>query len=302
MKRITIVFCFTLLPVLTLGGVLLPSGFELAKKQMPYAKIAKAHPIDDASQGCPRAGADDKNTYHSAQNAAKNDFTETETAVPVTVDDFSRLQEATDSAIASKTVQLEGKYPKNRTQLTKQIVKNGKSLGEGSVVTIEAYVFGAHYSNTKYNHYSNGNGSGEANNCNNDEPEWNDIHVALASIPAGDFGECGTVTAEVSPHYRPVTWSRFHDGLNGEIEDILPGLLKHQVVDQKKAGEQPLRVKITGPLFYDASHQPCRFKNGKVVKRNSPARRSIWEIHPIYRIQVYNLEKDKWQELDDWAH
>ena len=77
--------------------------------------------------------------------------------------------------------------------------------------------------------------------------------------------------------------------MNGQIQEIetsLPGLLRHKVIENQSAGDWPLKVQITGPLFYDASHQPCLFNaSGAVVKHNSPARRTIWEIHPAYRIQ-----------------
>ena len=83
--------------------------------------------------------------------------------------------------------------------------------------------------------------------------------------------------------------------LNGpEIEAMLPGLLRHRVVDHHGATDQPLKVRITGPLFHDASHQPCQFNNaGAVTKHNSPARRTTWEIHPVYRIQFFDSAKNK---------
>ena len=301
MKRLTVIFSLCLLSGLALGRALVPQGFDIPKNQMPFANIAVAHPMDDITHGCPRTGTNDNNVYHQAQNAAKNDFTEAGSPVLMTFDDFVGLQKATDTAISHNAIELQGQYPKHRDQLKNQITAHGKSLGEGTLVTLEAYVYGAHYSNTKYNHYPNGPGTGEANNCKNDALDWNDIHIALISSPVGNQDECGTVTAEISPHYRPATWSKFHDGLNQEIENLLPGLLRHRVVEKQKSGDQLVRIKVTGPLFYDASHQPCTFQGANVVKRNSPARRSIWEIHPIYRIQLYNAQKQKWQELDDWA-
>ena len=64
---------------------------------------------------------------------------------------------------------------------------------------------------------------------------------------------------------------------------------------------QQLRLRLTGPLFYDASHRPCVFSGGKVAERHAPERRSIWEIHPIYRIEVYDSMKQRWLDLDRWA-
>jgi hypothetical protein len=231
--------------------------FETPKGKTPFAGIAVTHPIDGQ---CPRAGSDDSKPEHQAQNAAKNDFTATGSKpVAINFNDFTRLQRSSDSAIAGGEIELKGKYPVNRDQRKGRIKVQGKSVGEGSLVTLEAYVYGAHYSNTKLNHYGGGDvGSGEANNCNNTELDWNDIHVALIGSPTTGLDECNTVTAELSPHYRPESWDRFHDGLIEKIESAVPGLLRHKVVMEAKAGDVPLHVRVTGTLFYDASHGPVR--------------------------------------------
>ena len=44
--------------------------------------------------------------------------------------------------------------------------------------------------------------------------------------------------------------------------------------------ERPVR--ISGQLFFDASHQP-----GRPGQRNEPRlRATLWEIHPVYQIDV----------------
>lgn len=285
---------FTLLvPLLT--GISVAQKFETPKSDVPFSTIAESHPIDGK---CQRKGSDDHNELHRAQNAAKNDFTEKGAPVTLTFNDFTRLQRATDSAIDNGKVELDHKYPADREQLKRQITVQGKPVGEGTLVRLEAFVFGAHYSNTKLNTYPGGkHGEGEANNCDNDELDWNDIHIALIGSTTTGLDECNTVTAEISPHYRPESWAAFHDGLNSDVEAVLPGLLRHKVVQRAKTGDEPLHVRITGPLFYDASHSPCKMVNG-TLRRNSPARRSIWEIHPIYRVEVFDK---KWVELNDWA-
>src|SRR6185295_11660458 len=100
---------------------------------------------------------------------------------------------------------------------------------------------------------------------------------------------------------RPAVWSKFIDGQNPDIEALVPGLLKDRVVENKKSNRPALYLRLTGPLFYDASHKPCVFQDGKVVERHSPERFSIWEIHPIYRIEVYDRAKRRWLDLDRWA-
>jgi hypothetical protein len=68
------------------------------------------------------------------------------------------------------------------------------------------------------------------------------------------------------PHMRPGVW-------NGDNLD--------QVIDL----ERP--VKITGHLFFDASHQPC---NGSTPVGSDPRRITEWEIHPIYTFDVCKFD------------
>ncbi len=267
--------------------------------ELPFARIAETHEID---RRCPATGKEDGNTYHYAQNAAKNDFAAKGIPVALRLNDFTRLQQASQNRIDAGKIVLQGKYPEDRTRLRNLIVVRGKSVGEGTTVTLQAYVFRAQYANSRFSKLSDGSAArGEAVDCDNPELDWNDIHVALSGSPNPKTDECSTVTAEISPHYRPLVWSRFHDGLNEDVEAAIPGLLKRRVIDHLEHGARPLKVRLTGPLFYDASHRPCLFSAGKVTERHSPERRSIWEIHPIYRIEVYDANAQRWRDLDRWA-
>ena len=271
--------------------------FETELVQLPFARIAEQHEID---LRCPATGKADGNIYHYAQNAAKNNFTAKGTPVALNFTDFTRLQQASAKQIETGRIVLQGKYPGDRTLLRNLIKVRGKTIGEGSLVSLEAYVFNANYANTKYSKLSDGRSArGEAVDCDNPELDWNDIHIALTPDANASTDECTTVTAEISPHYRPAVWSRFHDGQMPEIEALLPGLLKQRIVENQTSSSRPLRLRLTGPLFYDASHQPCIFRGGKVIERHSPERRSVWEIHPIYRIEVY--EQGRWLDLDRWV-
>jgi len=61
--------------------------------------------------------------------------------------------------------------------------------------------------------------------------------------------------------------------------------------------------RFTGQLFFDASHKPCR--NG----RGSPKRSTLWEIHPVYGVEICidpnmqcTVDSDaNWQQLIDFA-
>ncbi len=271
--------------------------FETELVELPFARIAEQHEID---RGCPATGTADGNIYHYAQNAAKNNFTAKGAPVPLKFADFMRLQQASAKQIEAGKIVLQGKYPGDRTLLRNLIKVRGKTIGEGSLVSLQAYVFNANYANTKYSKLSDGRPArGEAVDCDNPELDWNDIHIALSPDTNPNTDECTTITAEISPHYRPAVWSRFHDGQKPEIESLFPGLLKQRIVENQTADSRPLRLRLTGPLFYDASHQPCVIAGDKVTERHSPERRSIWEIHPVYRIEVY--DKGRWLDLDRWV-
>jgi hypothetical protein len=125
--------------------------------------------------------------------------------------------------------------------------KEVQNLGEGNYVSYVAVIRNAHYSDTT---------GGEAVNCNMSGNAPNDIHIVLMSDP-NDNDECDSTTAEMSPHYRPANWT--------------PAKLN--------ALGKPVRIK--GQLFYDNSHSICTAHS-----RPNPKRASLWEIHPVYSVEV----------------
>ncbi|HEY6253357.1 MAG TPA: hypothetical protein VI685_25655, partial [Candidatus Angelobacter sp.] len=97
----------------------------------------------------------------------------------------------------------------------------------------------------------------EAVNCNIPGNDTNDIHIVLVQSPGDD--ECTSTTAEMSPHFRPATWTP---------QNIMSASSGH-----------PIRVQ--GHLFYDGSHVPC-----SGASRPNPKRVSLWEVHPVYSFEV----------------
>lgn len=288
-----------LLVCVAVSAAVAQHAFETKISELPFARDAEVHEID---RRCAATGRENGNIYHYAQNAAKNNFSARGGPIALTIGDFTRLQQASQKLIDTGIIVLQGKYPEDRTRLRKLIKVGRQSVGEGTLVRLQAYVFNSRYANTKFSRDSQGQpGKGEAVNCDNPELDWNDIHIALSASADPLVDECCSVTAEISPHYRPLLWSKFHDGLNEEVETVLPGLLKGKVLYRSQVGVRPLRVRLTGPLFYDASHRPCVFRRGKIMERHTPERRSIWEIHPVYRIEVYDTGQQDWLELDKWA-
>ncbi len=145
------------------------------------------------------------------------------------------------------------------------------ALGEGAYVEYIAFIQDAHYSDV---------GSGEAVNCNIPGNSTNDIHIVLVRDPNDD--PCNSTTAEMIPHFRPEAWTEKN-------------------VDSVK--EHPVRIR--GPLFYDDAHRPC-----SGTSRPSPNRISVWEIHPVYSLDVCRMEDlvecqnstnpVDWKGLEDW--
>jgi hypothetical protein len=134
-----------------------------------------------------------------------------------------------------------------------------EKLGEGKIVRIVGLIQMARFSNKK---------TGESVNCHKKESS-NDIHIELI----GGLGqtECEGFTAEIIPHHRPGAWT--------------PGDLT-----------APFRpVRLTGQLFFDASHHPC--ENGQAT--DGPARATEWEIHPVYNVEICKNTKLAKCPIDD---
>jgi hypothetical protein len=145
------------------------------------------------------------------------------------------------------------------------------ALGEGTYAEYIAFVQDAHYSDVS---------SGEAVNCSIPGDSTNDIHIVLVQEPNDD--PCMSTTAEMIPHFRPEAWT---------------------AQNVASVGDHPVRIR--GALLYDNAHKPC-----SAVSRPSPNRVSVWEIHPVYSLDVCKLEdltqcqnsthaKD-WLTLEDW--
>lgn len=151
----------------------------------------------------------------------------------------------------------------------------GLTYGEGMKVQYVGFVMDAHYSNATK---SKGK-AGEVVNCHQPGGEMNDIHIPLGASPSDD--PCNSITVEMSPHGRPANWTPEH--LNA-------------------LGSHPIRV--TGQLFFDDAHHACTEQ-----QRQSPPRASVWEVHPVYAVDVCkgtSLREcaadsaTNWTSLDNW--
>ena len=205
-----------------------------------------------------------------AQNRAKNNFCATGPPTTLRLDDFRNLHREADSkGIPYKNHNGSG-LPPDRSALKGIMSVGGANIGEGSRVRFVGYIDSTYYGAIR---------TGESVNCKiRNQEDWADIHIELGE--SRDPQDCNRITAEVSPHYRPLPWTV--DALS----------------EVKRAG---FPVRITGHLFFDASHSACGF--------GEDWRASTWEIYPIYRIEVCNTrnrqtcansQKSRWTDLHEW--
>lgn len=211
--------------------------------------------------GCFKSPANDQ------QNAMKNNFcAPVSKIIPVTLKAFADLNAASNN---EPTIP-KGEPPPSRTKLANIItLGSGAKLGEGATVTFVGFVLDARHSNVDNNDPLT-KGNGESVQCNLLGCAYNDIHITLAEDPS-EKAMCNTIVAEIIPHYRPPAWDLF------DSPDYASFLKTHP-------------VKISGQLFFDGSHVACT-SEGKagfnpITKHADFERLALWEIHPIYAIDV----------------
>lgn len=212
---------------------------------LPFESIQRRHPIDAC---CGLGGTNKPGTPQAAQDLAKNNFCAKGTPVTMSFGNFIQLQHAAE--VAGIPFGRTSDIPSDRVVLHNLVsFPNEGRVGEGSVARLAAYVIDAHYSNVS---------SGESVNCRQAGIESNDIHVTLGQNSNKD-DPCTSITAEVSPHFRPDVWTP--DNLNRHNTHLF---------------------RVTGQLFFDASHRPCA--GGTAIL--PPKRASLWEIHPVYAVEI----------------
>jgi len=210
----------------------------------------EVHAVRDIDRTCPAQG-NPPEPDRQAQNRAKNNLCAAGVPVTMTYRMFLDLQKAAERRGIPHGRQGDQQFLPPDRQVLKGLLPlpGNRRLGEGALVRYVAFMSNPRTANL---------GKGESVNCNKTTKEENDIHIDLVRDPTEPA--CLSVTAEMIPHYRPTVWD--------------PDILR-QVLDRP--------VRVTGQLFFDASHYPCRGPNDLST---NPKRASLWEIHPVYRFDV----------------
>jgi hypothetical protein len=294
LATVTLFSCLIGGPVWTAAktGRVLPSPDFVAGCALPFAGIEDHHSIDHA---CTIDGDLSADAANQEQNQTKNNFCATGTPVSATWNTFKKLQQKTDAlkvaTAGSPTPFTYGSHstlPTDRTAIRTAdfyTTTNGDDVHEGTLVHTVAFLLHGAYS---------GSGTGESVNCGIHGVESADIHLALAKTKT-EADECNSFTAEITPHFRPAEWlilSTLHK------TSSKTAAVRIAAMDL----DRPLR--LTGQMMMDGSHRPCTPGHPQ-----SPKRISVWEIHPVYAIDVCKKKSlsscrvavdTDWRALDVW--
>jgi hypothetical protein len=231
----------------------------------PKFPSPEATPIDSAC-GLSGAGVG----AAAAQNELKNNFCASGTTPKlITVDDLKNLQAQVESF--SPAINFGDKDSPDRPKGPTKDRGPLQQMGEGGLVTLRGYVFKARQEGA------------ESVNCAKNvpnQPAYHDIHISIVSSH-DETSECSGVVVEMSPHHRPQEWTAANLG---------------------KVVAAALPVRVTGNLFFDSAHVPC--KQGQPASGN-PSRISLWEVHPVYTFEVCTGACDgagQWKSLADWLN
>jgi hypothetical protein len=244
-----------------------PSG-SFTPQCNPFGNASR-NPHIDSMCGLTGTAKDDGG---KAQDRQKNNLCATGTPTELTIQQLKTLQADVDQTDldygSTHTKPPHAGPPANREEFFQK--EHDRGFGEGDPVTFVGYIVEAK------------KGGSETVNCNCTDPASIDVHMALATkrivlkrnakddppevkkknTASNNAALCrNSFATETIPHLRPAAL---------ELGAISP------LVNKKI-------VKITGQLFFDASHRPCK---GSVAGSGDPARLTVWEIHPVYSIEV----------------
>jgi hypothetical protein len=221
-------------------------------------------------QSCPPEGTPDS-PNHAIEYDAKNNLCAPEPAIDVTLDEVIAMQRDIENDPRIPIGRRDMPVPDRSVLKGIHTISNGTKIGEGDRIRLVAYVTGA-----------KDTGSGEGVNCRKSGAAMNDIHIDIGSSPTTQA--CDGIVVEMIPHYRPTVWTP---------------------TNLRKLASRPVR--ITGHLFLDSRHHVSTCNNPSTG--GDPARISLWEIHPVYALEVCKSTSlsqcamgndQRWVAFDKW--
>jgi hypothetical protein len=233
----------------------------------PFGKAAVAHAIDNT---CAITG-DASGDGDKAQDRLKNNLCVNSPARVITIKELTALQsdvDATGVSYGNEHQSHGGGPPADRSTLFTKLPPD--SAKEGDLVSFIGYIVEVKP------------GSSETVDCHCTEKDAIDVHIAVAD----HLLNLQTEPAKATPAQKHQVTVKNDAQLctNSFVVETIPH--KRPAALEQTAIE-PLRnkkiVKITGPLLFDASHKPC---DGKTPGNGDPARVTVFEIHPVYDIEV----------------
>lgn len=138
---------------------------------------------------------------------------------------------------------------------------------------------------------------GPPESCNSNSAEFHDWHLELLAAPLGHYPRIGdptSIIAETTPHTEQALWAsgiRLQK-LAAFIRTGDPPRLQYH-----PTGSKPHKIRVTGYLFWDASHSRSGEDIGTTIVRGGnsgfshPWRATAWEIHPILKMEDLGTEK-----------
>ena len=233
----------------------------------------KPKPCAATLDACMADGCEPAGTAHALLNQTKRNVPQsTATPILLTFDDFDKLQDKADELVGQKVT-----LPKAARNKLRRISLGGRTVGEGNLVEVVAFLVGSPHPNS----------SGESVNCRLKGSANNDFHIPVAKEV--DDTEFDGIVVEMIP----------------QDEHRTSGEWTIRKLTQVQSDERP--VLIRGQLFYDNEHLVNDDEENP--KGGQPKRSSLWEIHPVTQMLVCNTSnkqcdaanEDQWTPIERYA-
>lgn len=225
-------------------------------------------PCATALARCPPRGCAEPRTPEAAANTVRRTVRHATPRATLSIDDFEPLQVAAEHMFRQGFA-----IPaEQRVQLRHLYRHRGVVIGEGTIVRVQAYIVGTPYMRPA-----------DSANCNLPGTANDNIRLHLAAHPSDTTYE--SVIAEIIPAYRLPGWT---------------------LARLRKLERDERLLMVVGQLFYDSKRLVNHSPEAGLV--NHPARRSLWELHPVTEVLICTSSGNDcrpedahvWQRLIDY--